>query len=165
MELVMVTAITSILMLAVAPSFSEYSTKQRLRAATDALHQDLAGARSQSISAGLNAVVCPLDTASACAGELHWENGWMVFLDRNTDRQFQTDEELLRVTPATDQLVITSSSGRSSVRFKPGGTAPGSNLSITICHPRFPQLTRQILVSNSGRIRRQEAPRADDSGC
>jgi type IV fimbrial biogenesis protein FimT len=165
MELVVVTAIASILMWAVAPPFSEYGAKQRLRAATDTLHQDLANARSQSIGAGVDAVICPLNQESICSGEVQWQNGWMAFLDDNQDRQYQTDEKLLRVTPATEQLVIQSSSGRTNVRFNPGGSAPGSNSTLSICHPRYPQFRREILVSNSGRIRRREAPAEPGSGC
>ena len=161
----MVTAIASILMWAIAPPIGEYDAKQRLRAATDSLHQDLANARSQSISAAMDAVICPLDEQHACSGQSTWQNGWMVFLDRNRDRQLQVDETLLRVTPATDQLLIQSSSGRTSVRFKSSGSAPGSNLSISLCHPGHPQFRREILVSNSGRIRRRDAPPEAGSGC
>ena len=49
MELIVALAIASILIWAVTPAFSEYGAKQRLRAATDSLHQDLANARSQAI--------------------------------------------------------------------------------------------------------------------
>jgi type IV fimbrial biogenesis protein FimT len=62
-------------------------------------------------------------------------------------------------------MFIHGSSGRTSVRFFPDGSTPGSNGSITFCGLGGPGQARKLVISNLGRIRRDTAPDLDSDLC
>ena len=130
-----------------------------------ALHGHLALARNEAIRHGAQVVACPGNAAQGCAGSADWSRGWVVFGDPNGDRQHQHAEPIHRVDAGSDLLYIHSSSGRQSLRFHANGSAPGSNMSITFCDWRGPSAARKLVISNIGRIRREEAPELDPVHC
>jgi type IV fimbrial biogenesis protein FimT len=100
-----------------------------------------------------------------CSGASDWSQGWIVFGDANGDRQRQNGETLLRHGQWVERLRITGSAGRSSIRFYADGSAPGSNAGIAFCGPGGPAQARRLVVSNVGRIRREDYPEIDPADC
>lgn len=146
-------AIVAILLTTGTPAIKNYSWNLRLRSAMDSLHTDLNFARGRAIGDNTQTVVCPANNPQDCSGTASWQHGWIVFTDINGDRSRQAIEPLLKHTGATELLDITSSRSRSSLRFYPNGSAPGTNTSIVFCDPRGAVHAGKIIVSNSGRIR------------
>ena len=95
----------------------------------------------------------------------NWSDGWIVFSDVNDDRQHQLEETMYRLEPGLEQIFIHSGPSRRNVRFFPNGSAPGSNGSITFCDRRGPANARKLVISNLGRIRRDEAENLDSVHC
>jgi type IV fimbrial biogenesis protein FimT len=146
-------AIASILMATAVPALKNYSWNLRMKTAMEMLQTDLTLARRRAISLNADTVVCPASGTPECMGSPDWQNGWIVFIDLNGDRQRQTSEPALKQAGETEFMTITSSSARSSVHFYPNGSAPGSNLSVTFCDKRGARSAGKLTVSNSGRIR------------
>jgi len=155
LELMVTMAIVAILLAAGVPTFKNYSWNLRMKTAMDALHSDLLLARRRAISLNRQTVICPAVSIDNCNTGGEWQNGWMVFTDLNADHQRQAVEPLLKSGSVVEFINISSSRGRSYLRFFPNGSAPGSNISILFCDQRGARYAGKVTVSNSGRIRLQ----------
>jgi len=165
LELLITLAVAAILIVSGVPALQEFNARQRMSAAINALHGHLALARHEAIRHNSQVVACPGDALSGCGGSADWSDGWIVFGDLNGDRQLQPAELVYRTELGLEQILVHSSSGRQSVRFHPNGSAPGSNMSISFCDRRGPAAARKLVISNIGRIRRENAPDLDLEHC
>lgn len=155
-ELVVTMCVAVVLTLIAAPTFDEWQARQRMNSAVHALHQDLLAARSQAIVIGAHVVACPGHAGSGCSGTSDWSQGWIVFHDIDGDRDLGSSEPLLRTAPALQRINAMSAASRSRLRFLPNGTAPASNGSIWFCGARGPAHAQRLVLSNVGRIRRED---------
>lgn len=165
LELLVTLTIAAILLGAGAPSLQQFTQRQHMQAAVGSLHNDLLLARSEAVFRNLEVVACPGDPASGCSGAGDWSRGWIVFADGSGDRQRQSGEPLLRHGQWFERMRITSSASRSSIRFHPDGSAPASNAGIAFCGGGGPAHARRLVVSNVGRIRREDYPEIDPADC
>ena len=165
LEMMITISVVAILVSLGVPAFQDYALKQAMSAAVNALHSDLLLARSQAIHQDMRVLACPGDRDSGCAGSSEWSNGWIVFGDFNDDQTYQQDETVLRQGQGAKNMAIHSSVNRTNIRFFPNGSAPGSNTSISFCGPRGPEKARKLVISNLGRIRRDQAPSTNQNKC
>jgi type IV fimbrial biogenesis protein FimT len=165
LELLLTISIAAILLVIGIPAFQEFGNRQRMSASINLLHSHLALARNQAIRFNIHVVACPGDIVNGCSEDSNWSEGWIVFGDLNGDRQYQGLENMYRSEPGLEFMTIHSSSGRQYVRFHPNGSAPGSNGSISFCDRRGPAKARKLVISNIGRIRRDQAADLDNRFC
>jgi type IV fimbrial biogenesis protein FimT len=165
LELVITLSVIAILATMGIPTFQKFTQKQAISAAINTLHSDLLLARSRAVYEDAEVVACPGNIRSGCSGSTNWGEGWIVFADTNADRAWQSDEILIRNSMAVEQMSIFGSAGRTSIRFLPNGSAPGSNSSISFCGPGGPSLARKLVISNLGRVRRDSATNLDPAKC
>jgi len=165
LELMVTVSIMAILISLGVPAFQDFSLKQRLNAAVNALQNDLLLARAQAIHRDMHVVACPGAASSECTGKTNWSEGWIVFGDSNEDNNFQNGEPVLRLGQKIENVMIHSSTGRTNFRFYPNGTAPGSNGSISLCGQGGPKRARKLVISNLGRIRRDVPKSLDKLYC
>jgi type IV fimbrial biogenesis protein FimT len=165
LELLVTLVIAAILLLTAVPAFQQFSWRQHMRAAVGNLHNDLLVARSEAVFRNISVVACPGDPAGGCQGSSDWSDGWIVFADDSGDRQHQPAETLIRRGQVFEALAISGSAGRRSVRFLADGSAPGSNGTIGFCGLGGPALARRLVISNIGRIRRDDYPAIDPANC
>lgn len=144
------------------PALQDYLLNMRQRAAVTALQSDLQFARGQAVHRNTHVVACPRATGSRCLDRPEWELGWLVFEDRNGDREHQPAEALLRDAGPVEHLDVRSAAARGRLRFLPSGAAPGSNATITFCDRRGATRARALVLSNTGRVRRVAPP--DNAG-
>jgi type IV fimbrial biogenesis protein FimT len=166
LELLITVSLTAILLVLGVPALQDFVMRQRMSAALHALHTQLELARRDAIHFNAYVMICPGDDTLGCANSNDWSTGWIVFNDINDDRQYQPgSDSLQRAEPGLEQIRIYGNATRSAVRFQPNGSAPGSNSSITFCDVRGPAHARKLVISNTGRIRRDEAPDIDPRYC
>ncbi|MEJ8569793.1 GspH/FimT family pseudopilin [Elongatibacter sediminis] len=165
LEALITLAIAAVLLVTGVPALQDFGARQRMSAAMHALHGQLALARDTAIRQAVTSVACPGRPEIGCLTDSDWSGGWFVFSDFNGDRAHQPAEPVHRVEPGLEHLTIRSSNGRPTLRFLPDGSAPGSNGSITFCDHRGPPKARKLVVSNTGRIRREPAPGTDPEAC
>jgi len=165
LEVLITMAVAAILLIIGVPALSEFGSRQRMDASVTSLHTQLALARSDAIHFNTHIIVCPGDPDRGCLASGHWDNGWMAFSDLNGDREHQSLEPVHRIEAGFEQVSIRSTTGRSKLRFYPNGSAPGSNGSITFCDRRGPASARKLVISNMGRIRRDDAPETRLENC
>ena len=155
LELLVTMAIATILLATGVPAIKSYGWNLRMRTTMDMLQTDMNLARGQAINHNTQTVICPAIDNSDCSDQSAWQHGWIVFTDMNADQKKQDGEPLLKHTGPVEFLNIQSSRARSSVRFFPNGSAPGSNVSIHFCDKRGAEYAGKIVVSNTGRIRQE----------
>jgi len=165
LEMLLAVAIAAILLIIGVPAFQDFGARQRMSTAMHALQSQLVLARNEAIRFNVPVIVCPGNLDHGCSDDSDWSHGWIVFSDFNGDGQYQNLETVHRIEAGVEQLVVHSSSGRPRLRFYPNGSAPGSNGSITFCDWRGPAQARKLVISNTGRIRRGDAPDLDDRHC
>jgi type IV fimbrial biogenesis protein FimT len=154
--LVTLTVVSTVTTIAV-PSFLQLISSQRMSGAVNSLVAALNLTRSETIKRGERAVLCPSPDGRACrtnsVGGTAWEEGYLLYIDRNGNHEFDADEIAVRIFSATEGLHIRSSAYRDHVSYLPNGMASGSNITFTFCDKHGRGTPRAVIVSNSGRPR------------
>lgn len=158
LECLIVICILAILLIQGVPALRDYGLRQRMSASMHALHGHLAMARNEAVRLNSDVIACPGNPPGGCRTDSHWDHGWFVFEDLNGDRVFQDPERVLAAEPGLENISVRSGSGRRLIRFRPNGSAPGSNGSISFCDLRGPMAARKLVISNLGRMRREPMP-------
>lgn len=106
---------------------------------------------------GVHVVACPID-GTGCADTVHWNAGWLLFEDRDGDRQRGGSERIVHIWPPLGGGVgLASTAGRKRLLFQPSGGNAGSNVTFTVCDARGPAEAMQLVIANDGRLRESPA--------
>jgi len=163
-EQIMVLAIIAIMAGIATPSLRRLASHNQLRVAQMDFIGALQRARAAAVMSGKRSLFCPTLDGDKCSGGTRWENGWLVAHDINGDSQ--PDHGPLHVgATQRGKLIIQSSNGRHNVRFRPDGSAGGSNLTLLFCQPSQPADALLVVVSNAGRIRGAHADASQIASC
>ena len=155
-EILITLAVFSILALNIFPSFSALLAQERSTVLTNNLAGALAYARYESVTKQVTIITCQSNNGSECHRSENWHNGWIIFADKNQNKQREPEERLLRVYAATDNgtQVIFKGSGagiKYYMKYKPSGTA-WPNGSFLICNPDI-GVGKALIMTQSGRLR------------
>ncbi|NKI34829.1 prepilin-type N-terminal cleavage/methylation domain-containing protein [Wenzhouxiangella sp. XN79A] len=157
-ELMAALALLAILTGLAVPAFTQLTQKQRIDSTANELVAHLNLARLHAVTRREITLMCPSDDRIRCSDGNRWDAGWIVFRDPDRNRRIDAESDLLRVgNPARG--VTVDSAGRFQVRYRPDGTAGGSNLTLKICDRVDPERARAVIVSNPGRPRVAALPR------
>lgn len=136
------------------PSWRHLSSSTNLSNTRTLLMGSMALARQTAIDSGFHLTLCPSNDRLQCSGDYTaWQDGMILFVDENANRQRDAGEALVRVIGSHSRIVIQSSSGRRSIRYAPDGSAWGSNLTLRFCGPDEGTLNKAIILYGSGRAR------------
>ena len=153
-ELMMGLAVVAILLGAALPAFGDLVERQRVVGAHNDMVATMHYARALALTERRNAVVCPTTDGSRCEPGGVWDQGWMVFVDHNDDRQRNADEDIERIEQRPRQaLQIRSSAFRPHAVFRPNGMSGASNLTLRLCDPDG-VLRGALVLNNTGRLRK-----------
>lgn len=165
-EALVTLAVVSTLTTIAVPSLQQFVSNQRMTGAINSLITALHLARSEAIKRNENVALCPSVDGRNClntdASETAWENGYLLYVDRNENDNPDADEAVVHIFGPSSGLRIRSSSGRNHVTYRSNGLATGSNLSFTFCTTNNTSPPRTVIVANSGRVR-TSSKRADGS--
>lgn len=159
-EIMTALGISAVLLGVAMPSFSTLFEKQAFNTA----HNDLAAAfhfaRTLAVTERQQAVVCPSTDAQNCNSPAVWDRGWIVFLDRNRNKQRDADEPVRRADQRErEALGIRSSTARPLVVFRPNGGSGGANMSLRLCNADGEPVSALVL-NNTGRLRKASSSEA-----
>ncbi len=156
-ELIIVLSIISILSSYALPDFYEFKLKNQLESERNRLTGSLQLARSLSIMNQMTVIICPSISGNSCDNQSNWHEGWIIFLDKNSNKQLDSEDTVIRhEDPMFKQITALSSSHRSKIRYTNIGFSPGTNLSINFCDPRGNEKAIALIVSNSGRVKQSK---------
>lgn len=136
------------------PAYQNLKLNKTMTASINQLVAGFNFARNQSIIRTEQIVVCPTTDLSACAEDAGWHQGWMVFIDKNINRIFDGQDEILTSEISmNEQLTAQSSQYRKLVRYDKMGASPGTNITINFCDSRGSEYAKSIVINNIGRPR------------
>jgi type IV fimbrial biogenesis protein FimT len=163
-ELMVALTIAAILFTLAIPSLDAAALNSKLRAQANAFLASLHEARSEAIKRNGRVVVCKSADGVDCVASGGWEQGWIVFHDRNNDgdRAEDADEDiierhqplaigfLLRGGGNVANYISFNSSG--STMLTSGAFQSGS---VTLCRsePTISDKGKQIVLNPVGRPR------------
>ncbi len=155
-ELITTLAVSSIVIAMGLPSMQQLMASQRMAASVNVLVSHLHLARSEAIKHGFHAVLCPSPDGEACIKSMQWQQGFILFVDKNVNRKRDPGEKLLRqFQPGSrgQQIRITTTTGRRWIRYQSTGLALGSNVTVTFCDSGGFVEPKAVIISNTGRPR------------
>jgi type IV fimbrial biogenesis protein FimT len=158
-EMLVVTAIVSVLLGIAIPSYKFVTTSYRLSAELNNLSGDLQYARAEAIKEGNGATVCVSANGVACTGGGNWNVGWIVFSDINGDAAVDGNDRVLRVQGAFNGTTPDNAVGATSFTFNREGfgTTAGVGYATTLVTFSDPvsgnsTYTRCLSVNNVGTV-------------
>lgn len=111
-ELMVTLAIAAILMAIAMPSFSGIIKNQKIQTTVSDFFAAVNLTRSEAIRRGTRVDLIPAE------GGADWGKGWVIFVDRNGNRQPDNDEEIIFTHgPAPKDLLIESAMTDSSTQY------------------------------------------------
>jgi type IV fimbrial biogenesis protein FimT len=156
MELLISVSLIAILMGVAVPSFRPFFAKRAATAGADTLVMDYRFARSEALRRTNSVTICRSINSLSCAVAGSWHDGWIVFVDSNSNQTVDAGEDILRVqgfvTGVTSIHKGDAATTRSSTTFRPTGLAVASSESLFVtADAAVPGGTRLICVSQQGR--------------
>lgn len=156
-ELTVVIGLAALLACIAVPALNSIATFGRRATELNRLRADLLYARSEAVARGTTVSLCTSPEGLECSGTHPWDEGWIVFVDRDSDLDRDAHEALLRVRPpfaGNDSLT-----GNSLVDHRLGYTRSGflsglHNGTITFSPASGHEgLRRCLVIARTGRIR------------
>jgi len=95
-ELMVAIAVFALLITFGIPSFNSLISSQTSSATASRLAKDLVYTRSEAVTRSRGVTICASDDGAACNATTTWTNGWIVFVDEDTDGVVDADDTLLR---------------------------------------------------------------------
>jgi type IV fimbrial biogenesis protein FimT len=158
-ELIIALAILGIIFAIAIPGYGGAMARAKMGDAESAIFSSINNAVNFSFVGGTRAVLCPSSNGTSCENSFDWSHGWMVFEDKNANRERDADDKKLsshdEISP---ELHILTSEGRTRIAFQSGGGNFGSNAHFKLCDDRSPQRSRSLFLSNTGGIRVAASP-------
>lgn len=168
LELLVVLSVLSVLLGAGAAALDGIGRTMKLSAAANRLLSELYLARSEAIKRNARVVVCRSGDGETCARSGGWEQGWIVFHDRNNNAERDGGEALIRrgEAPAAKFRIIGNETVARYVSFSPfGGTRLTSGAfqagTFTVCRESPDRSeARQLIINSVGRprVKKLEVP-------
>lgn len=158
-ELLVVLAVGAVLLAIAVPSYAFLVNSSRLAAVTNDLVSALHLARSEAITRNTRVTVCKTSNAMAalpvCDATASWQHGWLVFVDGGTKGVIDSGDTVLRVQgSASAAVTITTGTNYGNfISYRPSGVSQGLLLANGTVHVCVAGVSRDIIISNTGRIR------------
>lgn len=156
-ELLAIIAVIGISLATLTPSWSQMVQRNRVITTANQLLAHLRFARNEAVTVGRFVTLCPSGDGAHCSGDPRgWQAGYLVFDDRNGNRQRDDGESLLRVQDKVGAGIrLHSTAGRSAVRFRADGAAWSTNTTFSVCLDGDSDglSNRAVILYGSGRAR------------
>ncbi len=154
LELLVVVAVATILITVAVPGMAHFVQASRTTATVNDLVRALQLARTRAILDADTVSVCKSADGTQCGSDgTLWEDGWIVFVNRDRDTPARVDSGepiLLRHHKVAGAEEVRGN--RAYFNFRPASIR-STNGTLTVCDPRGPGKGRAIVVSYTGRTR------------
>lgn len=153
LELMIILAVVSVLMMIAIPSMTTFSQNDRLTTNINTLVGHLAYARSEAVKTSQQVAVCASNDASTCSGG--WADGWIVYIDADADNSFTAGEQVIRAQQALggSNTIAATGIGTQIVYDNRGFVSAASVGSLLLCDDRTGPHGKTIRITSTGRVR------------
>lgn len=164
-EVLTVVTVLSLLLGVGVPLVARLGDRSRMLAYSSSLLAHLYLARSEAIKRNARVVLCKSADGRTCNASGGWEQGWIVFHDRDNDARRADDEALLQQMPALPRgwMLVGNQGLARYISFHPGG---GTRMvsgafqagTLTLCQLSGEAApAHQLVINANGRPRMHKA--------
>lgn len=154
-ELLVATAIFSLVIAMALPSLSTNIKNHRLQANATDIYRLLVLARSQAINLNRVTTLCPSSDQQSCLKSRDWSGKHiLLYVDNNFDGQRDSGEELIKISKLPEKQLVhyRALQNKSYLQFLPSGITNYQNGHFSICSDDKNQESAIIIIINrSGR--------------
>lgn len=158
-ELMVGITIALIIMGISIPSFAGLMSRNKVTLQTNSIFQSLYLARSYAITEQKHVHVCHMSQPNSMQCHQQkgynstWSNGWLVFVDKNNDNEYDDDDKLVKAFQSINQTnIVFNQQGR--LRFFPDGSSRSAG--FYICDQQQ-QAYRHVYLLHTGRARTNQS--------
>ena len=157
LELLVTLAVAGIVMTVAVPNLRDFSMNAKRAAAVNELVSGIHFARNTAVTRNARVTVCASTDAATC-DSTEWEDGWIAFVDNDSDQVVDADETVLRASEEMERATCDSGEFASAFMFRPNGRIMSNDIAtntgeFTICDSRGADEARVVIVDMSGRPR------------
>lgn len=156
-ELMIAVGLTGLLLSLAVPALDQFTTSARSTGAVNDFVSSLHVARSTAVTTNFRTTVCASAGGANCEA-VSWDQGWIVFTDRDSDQAVDNDETIVSTSDGIDGLSILSGEFGQFLMYRPNGrvmtsSANGNSGQFTVCDSRGSEYAKVLIVDLSGRPR------------
>ena len=156
-ELMIAIALTGLLLSMAVPALDQFTTSARQTSGINDFVASMHMARSTAVTTNFRTTICPSSNGVACEA-VAWDQGWIVFADRDSDQVVDNDETVISSAEAVRGLDIQSAEFGQFLMYRPNGramtaSAAGNAGQFTVCDARGSDHAQVVIVDLSGRPR------------
>ncbi|MCK5725300.1 MAG: GspH/FimT family pseudopilin [Thiotrichaceae bacterium] len=153
-EVLIVLAITSLLTYIASPTFSSMLNSNRMSTRSNELLAVLNFTRSSAVTHGDSVTLCKKNSTSTnCDNNAEWEDGWIVFYDKNDNGNIDSGETILNVYQGMNKTISLSYTHNRLV-YNNEGFSYGYSGTFLLCDSRGNSARKGIIISTNGRPRK-----------
>ena len=156
-ELMIAVGLTALLLGLAVPALDMFTTNARQTGAINDFVASMHIARSTAVTTNFRTTVCASASGVTCE-PVDWDQGWIVFNDRDSDQVVDNDENIVASSGGIDGLSIQSGEFGQFLMYRPNGrvmttSAAGNSGQFTVCDNRGSDHAKVLIVDLSGRPR------------
>jgi type IV fimbrial biogenesis protein FimT len=156
-ELLTTMGVATILIAIAVPGMQAFKQNSRQSGSVNELVNGMRVARNTAITMNSRVTVCASKGGDAC-DNADWNDGWIAFVDLDSDRTLDNNESILRSGAAVDGVTIKSGQFSTYFVYRPDGRVMFANVNqnagqFLICDERGSDYAKGIRLDLSGRPR------------
>ena len=162
-ELMLTIAVAAVILSIGVPSFQGLMERNQLTSGINQFISSMSLARSEAIKRNQRVSICPSNDSETCSGN-QYENGWIIFVDRNSNGNRQTaTEELVWASGSLPANMTLRGKGccDDNIPYLASGEIFGIAGSVHLCKENNINKSRKISINRFGRVRLDEAGSED----
>jgi type IV fimbrial biogenesis protein FimT len=163
-ELLVVIAIVAIISMVAIPSFSRLIASTAVSGHVNTFMADAEYARSKArnLRAGGGVTMCRSDNpeaaspACSAATSTDWSNGWIIFVDINSDGTVDTGDTVIRVQPVltySGGIDKTGSTAFDHFTYNVLGRSNANGTLLVKSKGTYSKVNRNLVIDKTGRVR------------
>ena len=159
-ELMIAIGLSALLLSMAIPALDQFTTSAKQTSAVNDFVASMHVARSTAITTNFRTTVCASAGGANCEA-VSWDEGWIVFSDRDSDQTVDSDETIVATSAGMEGLTIQSGEFGTFLMYRPNGrvmttSATGNSGQFTVCDNRGSDHAKVLIVDLSGRPRLSE---------
>ena len=156
-ELMTTLAVAAVLISVAMPGMQSFRQNSQMTGTANELLSTMHLARNTAVTSNLRVTLCASSNGDNCEA-VAWDEGWIAFIDRDSDQNVDDDETVLRAGAGDDDLSISSSQYPTFLMYRPNGrvmrNAVNENTGqFNVCDDRGANHARAVILDLSGRPR------------
>lgn len=156
-EMMVAVALTGLLLALAVPALNAFTSNARQTSTINDFVSSMHIARSTAVTTNFRTTVCASSNGANCEA-VSWDQGWIVFSDRDSDQAVDNDETIVASSDGAEGLDIQSAEFGQFLMYRPNGrvmtvSAAGNSGQFTVCDNRGSDHAKVLIVDLSGRPR------------